>query len=394
MKNNCVELFDVIDNIINFPIAPIDEYISIEAATQKILSADIYANEDIPFYNRSRMDGYVFDSSICDLSKGLRIVGFIGANERFDGTLGINECVKCSTGSNLTNNLNTVVPIEYCCIRDEMVFIDQTFELNDSFIEKKGSFIEKGGLILKKGTVLTHRDIERLAQNRINQLSVKKMPHISLISTGNELTELFVASYSILNSNFYMISSFLASKKIPFSYLGIIQDDDKEIARALQNALKTSDIIMTIGGTAFGQRDLIRSVVTSLGGILYNDMVNVNPGKTFKFGEIQGKPLFVLPGSPASATICVEIFFNIFINSAYYGKKPDFIKATSMTTINKKKGFYKFIPGFVILSDSGIIFYDRLPEGKSTFFTAVGLIKKDKDRLNEGEAIDVFITAQ
>jgi len=77
---------------------------------------------------------------------------------------------------------------------------------------------------------------------------------------------------------------------------------------------------MTIGGTALGQRDFIKSVVASLGGILYNDMVNANPGKTFKFGEIQGKPLFVIPGNPASATICVEIFFNIFINSIYYGK--------------------------------------------------------------------------
>jgi len=44
---------------------------------------------------------------------------------------------------------------------------------------------------------------------------------------------------------------------------------------------------MTIGGTALGQRDFIKSVVASLGGILYNDMVNANPGKTFKFGEIQ-----------------------------------------------------------------------------------------------------------
>lgn len=393
MKNNFTELFDVIDHLTNFSFDLIDEYCSIEAGTQKVLSADIYANEDIPFYNRSRMDGYVFDSSICDLSKGLKVVGFIGANERFDGTLGVNECVKCSTGSNLTNNLNTVVPVEYCHIRDEMVFVSHTFESNERFIEKKGSLIKKGDIVLKKGTALTHREIERLAQNRINQIGVKKMPHISIISTGNELTELFATSSSILNSNFYMISSFLSSRKIPFSYLGIIQDDDKEIARAINNAQKTSDIIMTIGGTAFGQRDFIKSVVASLGGILYNDMVNVNPGRTFKFGEIQGKPLFVIPGNPASATICVETFFNIFINSIYYGRKPDFIKATSMVTINKKRGSYKFIPGFITFGNNGIIFYDKLPEAKSTAFTAVGLMDKHKELLNEGDLIDVFITA-
>jgi molybdopterin molybdotransferase len=393
VKNNFTELFDVIDHLTNFSFDLIDEYCSIEAGTQKVLSADIYANEDIPFYNRSRMDGYAFDSSICDLSKGLKVVGFIGANERFDGVLGVNECVKCSTGSNLINNLNTVVPVEYCHIRDEMVLIEHTFESNESFIEKKGSIIRKGNIILKKGTALTHREIERLAQNRINQICVKKMPHISIISTGSELTELFANSSSILNSNFYMISSFLSSRKIPFSYLGIIQDNDKEIARAINNAQKTSDIIMTIGGTAFGQRDLIKSVAASLGGILYNDMVNVNPGKTFKFGGIQGKPLFVIPGNPASATICVEIFFNIFINSIYYGKKPDFIKAISKATINKKRGFYKLIPGFITFEGNRIIFYDKFPEGNSTYFTAIGLMDKNKDELKEGDLIDVFITA-
>jgi len=146
VKNNFTELFDVIDHLTNFSFDLIDEYCSIEAATQKVLSADVYANEDIPFYNRSRMDGYAFDSSICDLSKGLKVVGFIGANERFDGTLGVNECVKCSTGSNLTNNLNTVVPVEYCHIRDEMVFISHIFESNESFIEKKAALLEKGTL--------------------------------------------------------------------------------------------------------------------------------------------------------------------------------------------------------------------------------------------------------
>jgi hypothetical protein len=55
VKNNFTELFDVIDHLTNFSFDLIDEYCSIEAGTQKVLSADIYANEDIPFYNYEKV---------------------------------------------------------------------------------------------------------------------------------------------------------------------------------------------------------------------------------------------------------------------------------------------------------------------------------------------------
>jgi len=392
VKSKFSELFYLLNFFSSYTTKLTTEYLPIEDTCNLVSSEDIFSTLDFPESNRSKMDGYAFDKNKVDISKRIKIVGFIGANETFEKKLGINECVKCSTGSNLNNNLNTVVPVEYCKEEDGYIFVDKEFNFSANYIEKKGSILKKGELILKKNCIVDYRDIEKFALNRLNCISVKKKPSIAVISTGSEITETFYSTNAIINSNYYMVSSFLKSKNIPFSYLGVVKDRKEDIVNIVSEAIKIYDIVMTFGGTALGEKDLLKNVINDLNGKLLFDGVNASPGKTFKFATVCDKPMFIFPGNPASASICIELFFNIFLNNIYYCEKYKLIEATGKFSLSKKKGFYKLIPGFLEIEGDKTIFYDRLTNvGRGKLLPAVGIVEKEKELLNIDEIIKVYI---
>jgi molybdopterin molybdotransferase len=391
VKNKYFDLFDILGFFSSYKIELPNEYLPIENTCNLVSSEDIFSSLDYPEKNRSKMDGYAFDIKSVDISKKIKIVGFLGANETFKRKLEANECVKCSTGSNLNNNLNTIVPVEYCIEKDGYIFVDKDFNFNDNYIEKRGSVLKKGELILGKNSIVDHRIIERFALNRLNCISVRKKPNIAVISTGSEITETFYSSNAIINSNYYMISSFLKSKDVPFSYLGVVKDRKEDIVNIVSEALKIYDVVMTFGGTALGEKDLLKNVINDLNGKLLFDGVNASPGKTFKFAVVGSKPMFIFPGNPASASICIELFFDIFLNNIYYEEKYRLIDATAKFSLNKKKGFYKLIPGFFEIDGDKIMFFDRSTKyNKRKLGFAIAVIKKEQESLKSGETIKIY----
>jgi len=59
------------------------------------------------------------------------------------------------------------------------------------------------------------------------------------------------------------------------------------------------DIVVFSGGSSVGERDLIRDAIAAKGKMLFHG-VAVKPGKPTGLGIVSGKPVFALPGYPAS----------------------------------------------------------------------------------------------
>lgn len=82
---------------------------------------------------------------------------------------------------------------------------------------------------------------------------------------------------------------------------------------AIRRGLQSADILLTTGGTSMGSTDLLKPVIEQhFGGIIHFGRVAIKPGKpttfaTILFGGIE-KPIFGLPGNPASALVTFHIF--------------------------------------------------------------------------------------
>jgi molybdopterin molybdotransferase len=69
------------------------------------------------------------------------------------------------------------------------------------------------------------------------------------------------------------------------------------------------DLIVTVGGASVGDHDLVKPALKELGLELAVESVNVRPGKPTWFGRLaDGRRVLGLPGNPASALVCAELF--------------------------------------------------------------------------------------
>ena len=86
---------------------------------------------------------------------------------------------------------------------------------------------------------------------------------------------------------------------------------------AIRRGLEKSDILITTGGTSMGPADLLKPVIErEFDGTIHFGRVTIKPGKPTTFATIpfQGsgdkisKPVFALPGNPASALVTFYVF--------------------------------------------------------------------------------------
>jgi gephyrin len=93
----------------------------------------------------------------------------------------------------------------------------------------------------------------------------------------------------------------------------------------MSDALSRADILITTGGSSMGSSDLLKPVIERyLGGTVHFGRVAVKPGKPTTFATIPSlplpapagegssisvkKPMFALPGNPASALVMFYVF--------------------------------------------------------------------------------------
>jgi molybdopterin molybdotransferase len=80
----------------------------------------------------------------------------------------------------------------------------------------------------------------------------------------------------------------------------VVKDREADIKRELTDKLPEVDAILTSGGAWGSERDLVIGVLDRLGWREIFHHVRMGPGKGIAFGVWQDKPVFCLPGGPAS----------------------------------------------------------------------------------------------
>ncbi|HLU47656.1 MAG TPA: molybdopterin molybdotransferase MoeA, partial [Planctomycetota bacterium] len=113
----------------------------------------------------------------------------------------------------------------------------------------------------------------------------------------------------IRNSNAHTLVSLLRECGAEPVDRGIVSDDILALEDAIHAALQAgADAIVTSGGVSAGDRDFIRDLVQRRAEPGHIFRIAMRPGKPLAFGLFEGRPLFGLPGNPASALVAFEIF--------------------------------------------------------------------------------------
>ena len=293
------------------------------AAIGRVLAAPIAATRDEPPFVASAMDGWaVRRQDALDAEAVLRIVGESAAGAGFPGVLGLGEAVPIFTGAPVPEGADLV------CIQEEAERDGETVRLGPlaeakTNLRPRGGDFRAGQVLLEAGTRLNAARLSLAAAAGAAQALVAPRPRVAILATGEELAPAGSAPgpWQIFDSNSPGLSALAAGWGAQVQRLASTGDDLEAIVRAVREV--EADLIVTIGGASVGDHDLVKPAMERLGLRQAVGTVAVRPGKPTWFGTLgDGRRVLGLPGNPASAFVCAELFLRPLL-AAWQGADPD-----------------------------------------------------------------------
>lgn len=339
------------------------ETVGIFHALNRVLAVDVISPISVPAHDNSAMDGYAFDSCLCNLDAPctLNIVGTVYAGHQFEGSVGAGQCVRIMTGAVMPAGCDTVVPQEFtknAC--DTAVTVPAGVVRTGDNRRFKGEDLMQGKPALSKGRVIRPADLGLLASLGVAEIAVQRKLRVAFFSTGDELRSLGepLDAGCIFDSNRYTLFGMLTRLGCELIDMGVVPDNPEALEAALRNACAQADAIITSGGVSVGAADYTKQIMAKLGDVSFWT-IGMRPGRPMAFGTVasEGKTayLFGLPGNP----VAVMVTFYFFARDALLrmmGATPaplPLLRAASQTDIRKKAGRTEYQRGIVSVDGAG-----------------------------------------
>jgi molybdopterin molybdotransferase len=286
-----------------------DETVGLLDAAGRVLAEEIVSAISIPPADNSAMDGFALRAQ--DVARGpalLRVVDDLPAGRAPSRKLGPGEAARIMTGAAVPEGADAVVMIENTEAAGDGVRVLQAVAPGEN-IRRAGEDVRPGTPIAAPGERLRPPLIGMLAALGRSIVRVVQRPRVAVLSTGDELVEpdRLSADGRIVSSNSYNLQASLRELGCAITYLGIARDRPEEIEARFRQAL-ACDAVISTGGVSVGDRDWIKQVLAGLGGRMRLWRVRMKPGAPLAFAQVEGRPVFGLPGNPVSTLVAFEQF--------------------------------------------------------------------------------------
>ena len=131
---------------------------------------------------------------------------------------------------------------------------------------------------------------------------------VGVLSTGDELIDdgSPLQPGQIRESNKTMLAGMVADAGCTVVDYGIVRDDEAELEAVLRRAAAECDAIVTSGGVSMGDYDVVKAVLGRIAAMSWMQIA-IKPAKPFAFGQLDGTPIFGLPGNPVSSLVSFEM---------------------------------------------------------------------------------------
>jgi len=281
------------------------EAVALDAALGLALAEDVFAVRPQPPYAGSAMDGWAVRSA--DTPGLLAIIGESAAGHPFEGVLAPGQAVRIFTGGAMPDGADAVVIQEDA--RREGEGVEVPSAPHSANVRPAGGDFKADERLLARGARLDPWRISLVAAAGRGTLQVKRRPSVVLVSTGEEIVEAGATPgpYQIFDSGTLALAGLCRTWGAETRRLRPVRDDADVIAEAVRGA--GGDLLVTVGGASVGDHDLVKPALAQLGLEVAVESVAVRPGKPTWFGKLaDGRRVLGLPGNPASALVCAELF--------------------------------------------------------------------------------------
>ncbi|MCY3549409.1 MAG: molybdopterin molybdotransferase MoeA [Candidatus Poribacteria bacterium] len=380
------------------PVLPTEKR-EILSCANYVLAETLHAEENIPPFDNSAMDGYaVHAADVQNASEAkpavLSVVETIAAGYAPTQQVAAGQASRIMTGAMMPEGADAVVMQEVTQRDGDTVKIFESIDKTGN-VRFTGESVAEGQQVMGKGKYLRPPEISMLASLNRPEVTVYRKPTVAIVSTGDELLLLGdrLEPGKIRESNRYgLYAQVEEAGGIPID-MGIAPDDEAEIERIFRDALAKADALITSGGVSVGEHDFVKSVLERLGEVNFW-RVAMKPGKPQAYGISDGKPIFGLPGNPVSSLVVFELFVRpALLKMAGRTEllRPTF-KATLAESITNRDGRVNYMRAILKESDGQYTAETTGPQGSGILHSLVlanGLITIPSGvTLQAGETVD------
>lgn len=284
------------------------EEVGLDEAVGRVLAEDVLAVRDQPPFDASAMDGWAVRSADLPAPDGLQVIGEAAAGKRLDRPVGPGEAARIFTGAPVPGGADRIVIQEEAVRDDGLVRIKGT---GGDWIRPRGGDFRVGEILLRSGQWIDPWQLTLAAAAGRGTLSVARRPRVAVLASGDELANSGseAGADAIFDSAGPAVAALANSWGADASRPAILADDEQGVANRLRSI--DADLLVTIGGASVGDHDVLRSAAARLGFELRVASVRMRPGKPTWFGQFaDGRLLLGLPGNPASALVCAQLFLH------------------------------------------------------------------------------------
>ena len=369
--------------------------VSLAAAHGRVLAADVHVRGDWPAFDASTMDGYAVRAA--DVTEGMPVAGESRAGAEAPDLEPKSAC-RIFTGAPMPRGADAVIMQEEA-ERDGDRVTFRSKPAAGAFVRKRGDDLRAGEIALAKGTRVSASSLAMLASLDQADVAVVRAPRVAIVPTGDELrapgTTGGPASIAESNSPALAAMAERAGAKVTTS--APVPDELDRVTRAFDEALRTCDVLVTIGGVSVGEHDVVKEALEACGVRLDFWRVAIKPGKPLAVGKRGTAIVLGLPGNPVSAMVTFALF-GVPLLRAMQGDRAALPRATRMklaAPAAHKTGRLELARARV--SREGVTLLPNQASGAIVGLCRADVlasIPADVERLDAGADVDVFSLAE
>lgn len=292
------------------------EEIGLRMALSRVLAKPVLSEEAIPPFRRSTVDGYAVryrdvGGASESIPAFLKVIGEVCLGENTSLSIGPGQCVYVPTGGMLPEGADAMVMVEYCEPFSDREIAVYTSVASGGGVVQIGEDMKEGETVLPAGRRLKPQDIGALAALGKTRVCVYRPWRVTILSTGDELIEPSEEPKpgQIRDINTYGLCAQAEQEGMEITACHIVPDVREELKRRIEEAGKTSDLIVVSGGSSQGKKDMTAEIIDELAseGVFTHGLA-LKPGKPTILGYDRGSHTLLagLPGHPAAAMLVFE----------------------------------------------------------------------------------------
>ncbi|HEY4554743.1 MAG TPA: gephyrin-like molybdotransferase Glp [Bacillaceae bacterium] len=366
-KRNPIWVGEAVDKVMKHSKRGKKETISLDDCDGRYLAEPLYADHDVPPFNRSPYDGFALRAEDTeDVSRDkpatFEVVDEIAAGQVSKKLLGNRQAIRIMTGAQIPEGADCVIMLELVKESElegrSAITVQRTLQPGDN-ISFKGEDTQKGNLLIERGVSINPGIKALLATFGYSRVPAAKKPVVGIIATGSELLrpEDDLVPGKIRNSNGYMIESQAIRAGAEYKRYGAYADKIEDLLETVKMAIQECDIIITTGGVSVGDYDFLPEIYRLLGARLLFNKIAMRPGSVTSCAELGGTMLFGLSGNPSACYVGFELFVRPYIRYWLHSDKPylQHVTGTLMRDFPKPNPFSRFVRAKIHYKDGKLM---------------------------------------